>query len=147
MLRLFHDFFAKIAVHTDTSYTSTFQSPETVLVLRSVSHFESLYMSRSLNRLNESVGQAVSGGVRVPPGSAEGLAIARTVTNELDSAKFDPLLVRSVAKNVNVALEGFLSRIDNIVGFVFIYLGTIFNLNYSCTRLLGNGMRRQCLDQ
>lgn len=72
-------------------------------------------MSRSLNRLNESVGQAMSGGIRAPPGIAEGLAIARTVANELDSAKFDPLLVRSVAKNVNVALEGFVNRIDAMV--------------------------------
>ncbi|GJJ06135.1 hypothetical protein Clacol_000324 [Clathrus columnatus] len=115
LLRLFHDFFAKIALHTDTSYTPTFQSPETVLTLRSVSHFESFYMTRSLNRLNESVGQAMSGGLRAPPSGAEGLAIARTVTNELDSAKFDPLLVRSVAKNVVVTLDGFINRIDTMI--------------------------------
>ncbi|KIJ39463.1 hypothetical protein M422DRAFT_210357 [Sphaerobolus stellatus SS14] len=115
LLRLFHDFFAKIAVHTDTSYTQNFQSPETVLVLRAISQFESFYLSRSLTRLNESVGQTMSGGARAPPGAGEGMSIARTVTNELDSAKFDPLLVRAVAKNANTALEGFAGRVDNML--------------------------------
>ncbi|KAF8512431.1 Golgi transport complex subunit 5-domain-containing protein, partial [Gautieria morchelliformis] len=107
-LRLFHDFFAKIAVQTNTS-------PETVLVLRSVAQFEAFYLARSLNRLNESVGQAMSGGARAPPGTAEGISIARTVANELDSAKFDPLLVKAVAKNVGVALEGLVARIDALI--------------------------------
>ena len=89
-------------------------SPETVLVLRAVSHFEALYLSRSLNRLNESVGQAMAGGARSPPGAAEGINIARTVANELDSAKFDPLLVRAAARNVNTALEGLVGRVDSL---------------------------------
>ena len=59
----------------------------------------------------------MSGGARVPPGAGEGMAIARTVTNELDSAKFDPLLLRAVAKNANSALEGFAGRVDNMVWF------------------------------
>ncbi|KAJ7647511.1 hypothetical protein FB45DRAFT_893628 [Roridomyces roridus] len=63
-LRLFHQFFAKIAVHTDTVYIQTYQSPETVLILRALSNFESLYVSRSSNKLNEAVGQAFSGGSR-----------------------------------------------------------------------------------
>ena len=83
LLRLFHSFFAKIAVQTDTVYSSTQQSPETVLVLRALSNFESLYLSRSSNRLNEAVGQAFAGGARSPPGMAEGINIARTVANDL----------------------------------------------------------------
>ncbi|KAF8584833.1 hypothetical protein K439DRAFT_1646830 [Ramaria rubella] len=114
-LRLFHDFFAKITVHTDTTYSQSYQSPETILVLRAVSHFETFYLSRSLNRLNETVGQAMSGGARAPPGAAEGIGIARAVANELDSAKFDPLLVKAVAKNVNASLEGFIGRMETLV--------------------------------
>ncbi|KAJ7675112.1 Golgi transport complex subunit 5-domain-containing protein [Mycena rosella] len=115
LLRLFHQFFAKIAVHTDTIYIQTYQSPETVLILRALSNFESLYVSRSSNKLNEAVAQAFSGGARSPPGMNEGINIARTVANELDSARFDPLLVRSVAKNVGTCLNMLLSRVDGLI--------------------------------
>ncbi|KAJ7251785.1 Golgi transport complex subunit 5-domain-containing protein [Mycena haematopus] len=115
LLRLFHRFFSKIAVHTDTVYAQTYQSPETVLVLRALSNFESLYVSRSSNKLNEAVGQAFSGGSRSPPGMNEGVNIARTVANELDSARFDPLLVRAVAKNVGTSLDMLLSRADGLI--------------------------------
>ncbi|KAH8093869.1 Golgi transport complex subunit 5-domain-containing protein [Cristinia sonorae] len=115
LLRLFHSFFAKIAVQTDTVYSQAQQSPETILVLRALSNFESLYLSRSSNRLNEAVGQAFAGGARSPPGVTEGVNLARTVANELDSAKFDPLLVKNVAKYVVSSMDMFLSRIDGLV--------------------------------
>ncbi|KAG8988666.1 hypothetical protein FRB90_002602, partial [Tulasnella sp. 427] len=115
LLRLFHDFFSKIGVHTDTVYSQSYQSPETVLTLRAINNFESLYLSRSSNRLTETVGSAMSGGVRAPPGMAEGVNIARTVVNELDSARFDPLLVRAAAKNAATALDLFCGRIDTLI--------------------------------
>ncbi|KAG8904488.1 hypothetical protein FRB99_001664 [Tulasnella sp. 403] len=115
LLRLFHDFFSKIGVHTDTVYSQSYQSPETVLVLRAINNFETLYLSRSSNRLTEAVGAAMVGGTRSPPGMAEGVAVARTVVNELDSSRFDPLLVRAVAKNVANALDIFVTRIDAMV--------------------------------
>ncbi|CAE6427730.1 unnamed protein product [Rhizoctonia solani] len=111
-LRLFHDLFAKIALHTDTVYTPNQQSPETVIVLRSVSAFEQLYLSRSTARMNETIATAVR---QSPPGAPEGLAISRTIVNELDSARFDPLLVKSVAKNVGTALEMLVSRTDSLI--------------------------------
>ncbi|KAG6832503.1 hypothetical protein H0H87_001428 [Tephrocybe sp. NHM501043] len=114
LLRLFHEFFAKIAVHTDTVYGPTYQSPETVFVLRGLSNFESLYLSRSTNKFNEAVAQAFGGGARAPPGATEGINIARTVINELDSARFDPLLVRVVAKNASACINMLLSRVDGL---------------------------------
>ena len=93
-------------------------SPETVVVLRALSNFESLYLTRSSSKLNEVVAQAFSGGGRAPPGMTEGINIARAVANELDSAKFDPLLVRTVAKNVVTSLELFQSRMENVVCFL-----------------------------
>ncbi|TYJ51902.1 hypothetical protein B9479_007503 [Cryptococcus floricola] len=118
LLRLFHDFFAKIAVHTDTVYTREHQSPEAVLVLRSVSTFETLYLSRSTERMNNAVttgvGQYLSGRGH-PPGPGEGVNIARTMTNELDSARFDPLLVRTVARNASKVLDGFVKKIDGML--------------------------------
>ncbi|KAG8921026.1 hypothetical protein FRC01_000475 [Tulasnella sp. 417] len=115
LLRLFHDFFSKIGVHTDTVYSQSYQSPETVLTLRAISNFESLYLSRSSNRLTETVGSAMSGGIRVPPGMAEGVTLGRTVVSELDSARFDPLLVKAVAKNAATALDLFLGRVDTLI--------------------------------
>jgi hypothetical protein len=115
LLRLFHEFFAKIAVHTDTVYTQSQQSPETVLVLRALSTFEALYLSRSTTRLNEAVSQAFAGGSRAPPGANEGVAIARAVMNELDSARFDPLLMLAVARNVGAALDGATMRAEGLI--------------------------------
>lgn len=94
-------------------------SPETILVLRALANFESLYLSRSSNRLNEAVAQAFAGGARSPPGMNEGINIARAVTNELDSARFDPLLIKSVAKNAGSSLEMMLSRIESLVRVFF----------------------------
>lgn len=115
LLRLFHEFFAKIAVHTDTVYTQSQQSPETVLILRALSMFEALYLSRSTTRLNEAVSQAFAGGSRAPPGANEGVAIARAVMNELDSARFDPLLMLAVARNVGAALDGATMRVEGLI--------------------------------
>ncbi|KAI0697261.1 Golgi transport complex subunit 5-domain-containing protein [Cytidiella melzeri] len=114
LLRLFHSFFAKIAVHTDTVYTQAYQSPETVLVLRALMTFESLYLSRASNRLNEAISQAFAAGSRGPPGQAEGINIARAIANELDSAKFDPLLVKAAARYTSTSMESLVSRADNL---------------------------------
>ncbi|THH00792.1 hypothetical protein EW026_g1790 [Hermanssonia centrifuga] len=42
-------------------------------------------------------------------------SVARTVANELDSAKFDPLLVQSVAKYALNSLEMLVSRVDSMI--------------------------------
>ncbi|KAF5389498.1 hypothetical protein D9757_004352 [Collybiopsis confluens] len=116
LLRLFHEFFGKIAVQTDTVYGLTQQSPETILVLRSLSYFEVLYLSRSTNKLNEAVAQAFpSSGTRATPSLNDGLNIARIVTNELDSARFDPLFVGAVARNVVSSLDMLISRADSLI--------------------------------
>jgi len=65
--------------------------------------------------LNEIIGQAVAGGPRSPPGFNEGISVARTLVNELDAARFDPLLAKSVAKGAVSSLEMFLSRMDALV--------------------------------
>ncbi|TFK75335.1 hypothetical protein BDN72DRAFT_954963 [Pluteus cervinus] len=115
LLRLFHELFAKIAVHTDTIYSSNAQSPETVLVLRAFSTFETSYLSRSSNKVNETIGQAFSGAPRNPPGPNDAANVVRTLANELDSARFDPLLVKSVAKNSVSSLQLLLTRTDSFV--------------------------------
>jgi conserved oligomeric Golgi complex subunit 5 len=90
-------------------------SPEAILVLRALSIFEVQYTTRSVNRLNEAIAQAVSGGARSPPGVTEGVNVGRTIANELDTARFDPLLVKAVAKGVASSLDMLISRVDALV--------------------------------
>lgn len=104
------------------------------MVLRSLSIFETSYLTRCSNRLNESVAQAFSGGARTPPGINEGLTTARTITNELDSAKFDPVLAKSVAKNVVTALEQLVSRWDALVRLFLSFFGPVVLMLYAVRR-------------
>lgn len=115
LLRLIHEFFAKVAVHTDTVYSQAHQSPETILVLRSFSVFETSFITRCSNRVNEEIGRVFSGGIRNPPGMTEGVTIGRAVANELDAAKFDPLLSKTVGKGMVTSLEQIISRWSNLV--------------------------------
>jgi hypothetical protein len=65
--------------------------------------------------MNEAVGQAFQGGARAPPSSSEGTNVARMIANELDTAKFDPLLVRSVARSAKSSLDMLLGRADGLI--------------------------------
>lgn len=65
--------------------------------------------------MNEAVGSTYSGGVRSPPSSQDGLTTARVLSNELDAARFDPLLVKNVAKSAIKAIENFVSRANGTV--------------------------------
>ena len=72
--------------------------------------------------MNETIVSALAGGARSPPGHAEGLGIGRVIATELDSARFDVLLVRSVARSAVTALEGLTSRFNNLVRIIlFMY--------------------------
>lgn len=90
-------------------------STEVILLLRSVSNIESQYIARSSNKINETVSQSFSGATRVSPGLSEGTNIARVVVNEIDTARFDPLLVRAVAKNAASCLDNILSKLEGTV--------------------------------
>jgi len=72
------------------------------------------------------VGVAFSNGGRIPPGATEGTNTARTVANELDAARFDPLLVKAVAKSTATCLDNILSRVEGMVrglwGFMTVFL-------------------------
>lgn len=94
--------------------TNIFISPETVLILNALSTLETHYISKSTMKMNEVVSQAFAGGLRAPPSTPEGLSIARAIANELDAGKFDPLLVRSLSKNVLV-VKSIISRADALV--------------------------------
>lgn len=86
------------------------------MTLRAISHFESLYLSRVSGRMNEAVAAALANVSRgSPPGAADGVAVARAYANELDAARFDPLLVRSVARVVGTAMDSLAARVEGYV--------------------------------
>ncbi|SGY26040.1 BQ5605_C018g08693 [Microbotryum silenes-dioicae] len=122
LLRLLHEFFTKIVVHTDTVYSPTQQSSEAVQILRAIQPFETLYLTRSSNRLLDSVGSAFSlssassNASRTIPTANEGLGTARAIVNELDAARFDPLLVKNVAKGAARAVDTFVGTAESLVG-------------------------------
>ena len=135
LLRLFQEFFSKIAVHTDTVYTLAQQSPETILTLRAIQPFENLYLTRSRNRLSDAVQSAFSlaapasqsqdggaaggggggGGAAAVPTASGGLMLARAIVNELDAARFDPLLAKAVAKGSARAIDAFVNKAEALV--------------------------------
>ena len=94
-------------------------------MLRSLSTLESQYLSRSTNKVNESVGFAFTTGSRIPPGATEGTNVARTVANELDAARFDPLLVKAVARSTATCLDNILTRVEGLVRVLWGFL-TVF---------------------
>lgn len=123
-------------LHANTTVVRTFplpsgtlsyhpDSPETILVFRSILPFENLYLTRSTNRLNEAVSSSfsitsslsASFSSRPPsvPTANEGLSAARAVVNELDAARFDPLLVKAVARGAAQAMEMFVERAEALV--------------------------------
>ena len=71
------------------------------------------------------MGLAFSTGGRIPPGATEGTNVARTVANELDAARFDPLLVKAVAKTIATCLDNILARVDGLVRGLWGFL-TVF---------------------
>ncbi len=65
--------------------------------------------------MTEAINASFAGGVKSPPTASDGIAIFRVMLNELDSARFDPLIGRSVARGVAKSLEGLAGRVDSMV--------------------------------
>lgn len=62
----------------------------------------------------------MSGGAgKAFPNEKDGIAIARVIANELDTARFDPLLLKSSAKGMVKCLDGLATRIENLVRLRF----------------------------
>ncbi|EPQ25842.1 uncharacterized protein PFL1_06517 [Pseudozyma flocculosa PF-1] len=110
LLRLFHQFFAKVSVYTDIAYTVNQQSPETVIVLRSLSHLEGAYLDAATAKMSETVQSAL--GPRRSPTVEEGESAVRAISNLLDAARFDPLLSKAAARRVEGLVEDISTRIE-----------------------------------
>jgi hypothetical protein len=102
-------------------------------MLRSVSQFETAYLTRSAARLSEASGTLApsgsGGALSQRPARAAGAAaailadvnaetLARVVANELDAARFDPTLLKRVAAGVEQTLEGVMGKASSMVSFL-----------------------------
>ncbi|KAJ3284748.1 Conserved oligomeric Golgi complex subunit [Borealophlyctis nickersoniae] len=118
LLRLFHDFFSRIAVVSGSVFNEETKSPESVHFLKSLAAFETAYLSRSLSRLLDPVNFAFPDkplpGARTTPSRDDVDKIVRTITTELDVVKFDASLLRSVSKNVGKALNMYAVKCESL---------------------------------
>lgn len=55
------------------------------------------------------------------PTANEGLATARAIVNELDAARFDPLLVKAIARGAARAIETYLTKATAIVSQLLLF--------------------------
>uniref|UniRef100_V5E491 Conserved oligomeric Golgi complex subunit 5 helical domain-containing protein n=2 Tax=Kalmanozyma brasiliensis (strain GHG001) TaxID=1365824 RepID=V5E491_KALBG len=115
-IRLFQEFFAKISLYTDVQYTTTHQSAETVILLKSLGGLETAYVEKSTGRIAEILSQVASpsGGRRPSVGEEEAGTVVRSITNVLDTTRFDPLLERAVVARCSALIDHFVSRLDSL---------------------------------
>ncbi|ORX99769.1 hypothetical protein K493DRAFT_348325 [Basidiobolus meristosporus CBS 931.73] len=124
LLSLFHQFFSRIAVYT--GYTL---GPEAILMLNTISAYESSYLAKSSSRLLEMVNSTFpTSGFRMMPRREEFTQAMKIIAGELDLVKFDRQLLAAVSKNIvkcltsiKTKLETWISR-DNSA-YVIIFSG------------------------
>ncbi|KAJ3122430.1 Conserved oligomeric Golgi complex subunit [Nowakowskiella sp. JEL0407] len=126
LLRLFHDFFSRIAVFNGIKISPDSTSPELALLLKPLHQYESAYTNRCLARLLDALNSCfaeksvLSGSVGslnfkvVVPSRDDVEKLFRLITSELDTAKFDKSLMKSVTKNISRTLNGFITKCENI---------------------------------
>ncbi|CAG8524966.1 9401_t:CDS:10 [Funneliformis mosseae] len=106
LLKLFYDLFVKLEKRGDLKLDGDFQSQETIVMLHSISSFEAGYLARSVTRMFDPINTAFPTGLsRAPPIKSDVTNFIRVISSELEIAKVDSNLLRSVAKNVVKALN------------------------------------------
>ncbi|RCH84577.1 hypothetical protein CU098_001481, partial [Rhizopus stolonifer] len=102
LLKLLNDFFARVAMHNGTGLTDYSQTPEYVIMLRSFGTFQSSFLAKSLQRMNDAVNSTFptyGGLARTPPGRNNVINITRIMGHELETVAFEPQLAQLLAKN------------------------------------------------
>ncbi|KAG2203028.1 hypothetical protein INT47_013244 [Mucor saturninus] len=118
LLKLLHDFFARVAMHNGTSLSDYSQTPEYVIMLRSFQTFQSSFLSKSLQRMYDAVNSTFptyGGLARTPPGRNNVSNITRIIGHELETASFEPNLSLAVAKNTVKTLSMFCVKCENLL--------------------------------
>ncbi|KAK9729003.1 hypothetical protein K7432_000637 [Basidiobolus ranarum] len=129
LLNLFHQFFSRIAVHTGYTLGYNHQSPEAILLLATISAYESSYIAKSASRLLEMVNATFpTSGFRMMPKKEEFVQALKVITGELDIAKFDSQLLAAVSKNIIKCLTSIKTKIETWISrdntaYVIIFSG------------------------
>ncbi|KAG2213786.1 hypothetical protein INT46_005241 [Mucor plumbeus] len=117
LLKLLHDFFSRVALHNGTLLSDYSQTPEYVIMLRSFNTFQTSFLTKSLQRMYDSVNSTFptyGGLARTPPGRNNVLNITRIIGHELETASFEPHLSQAVAKNAVKALSNFCVKCERL---------------------------------
>ncbi|KAI8898021.1 hypothetical protein BC833DRAFT_620715 [Globomyces pollinis-pini] len=129
LLRIFTDLFSRIQLLNGSNE----KNPETVLLMKTLSSFEAAYVSRSLNRLLETVNVVIPERAtnKAFTNSEDANRLSRTISSELNAVKFDPHLLKSITKNVSKTLTLFLAKLSQAVNIepLFSITGAIISSN------------------
>ncbi len=114
LLRMVHEFFAKIGVYTDVVYGGVGgkESPEAVVLIRSLGGLERGFVDRTTAGVAQSLNQVLA---RQRGGEEEGEVVVRAITNALDATRFDPLLSRATVDRCVALVEQFAERLGGVV--------------------------------
>ncbi|KAI8376615.1 Golgi transport complex subunit 5-domain-containing protein [Choanephora cucurbitarum] len=118
LLKLLHDFFARVAMQNGTSLTDYSQTPEYVIMLRSFSTFQTNFLTKSLQRMNDAVNSTFptyGGLARTPPGRNNVINITRIIGNELETVSFEPQLSQLLAKNAVKSINTFCKKCEQLL--------------------------------
>nr|KAJ3421734.1 Conserved oligomeric Golgi complex subunit [Polyrhizophydium stewartii] len=117
-MRIFHDLFTRVSLVSGSVFNESEKSSESQMPLKILSSFESAYVSRSLTRLLDTVNAAFpekpTPGQRMTVSRDDVDKIVRTVSSELDVAKFDGHLLRLAAKNIHKALNMYTVKCEHL---------------------------------
>ncbi|KAJ3163351.1 Conserved oligomeric Golgi complex subunit [Irineochytrium annulatum] len=101
-----------------SSSATTATAADTSLLLRTLSPFKTAYLRESLSRLFEPINNAFPDkpavGARPLPTRDDVDKVLRTLSRELEVAKFDPVLLKAVTENVGKALSLYAIRTEHM---------------------------------
>ncbi|KAI8362658.1 Golgi transport complex subunit 5-domain-containing protein [Blakeslea trispora] len=137
LLKLLHEFFARVAMQNGTSLTDYSQTPEYVIMLRSFSTFQTSFLAKSLQRMNDAVNSTFptyGGLARTPPGRNNVINITRIIGHELETVSFEPQLSQLLAKNAVKSINTFCKKCEQLLPVseqpVYATKATSANINY-----------------
>lgn len=116
LLRLIKDLFARIRVVRGLSSSDTSQSDHESALLRSLSPLATAYLQRSSSRMHDPINLAfASGGAGRGPARDDADRVVRIISGELEQARFDRGLLRSVGKNAGKAVHAFATKAESVL--------------------------------
>ncbi|KAJ1554271.1 hypothetical protein HK096_004319, partial [Nowakowskiella sp. JEL0078] len=99
LLRLFHDFFSRIAVHNGAHFSSDSLTPESLMMLKPLHQYESSYVNRCLSRLLDVLNASFTEKSSLSTSSQGTLSVTNKGTPSRDDVE---KIVRSISSELEV---------------------------------------------